>query len=467
MKKLLLLIALALPLTASAFDGKVQIDGIYYNIVTKAQTAEVAPTGSSYSNYSGDIVIPETVEYEGVVCNVVSIAEDAFHDSGKLTSVSIPNSVTKIGKEAFRGCSKLTAIVIPDGVTRIEGYTFIRCTNLVSVTLPKDLTYIGVSAFANCEKLESITIPQSLKEIGAYAFNDCTSLTAVHISDLKAWCDIKCYETGLSGFVIFNNPWDLYLNGEKITDLVIPEGVETINNGMFLYCNIATVSIPYGVTSIGDSAFRNCQMLTSVVVPEGVTSIGYYSFKGCTGLTTVTLPGSLKEIKMNAFEGCAEIVKLYCYAEKCPTTGSDVFKDCRTEYATLYVPTASVTTYRAKSPWSNFKEILSLTGDAVDAKCAKPTIDYKDGKLTFNCATEGAEIHYSFANVDMKSGTGTEVKISRVYTVSAYASKAGYENSDTATMDLSGFGITGDTNADGVVNAADIVVIVNIIMATK
>lgn len=459
MKKLLLSITMVLPLMASAYSGKVEIDGIWYNIETKAQTAEVAKS----SSYSGDIAIPETVEYEGVVCNVVSIAESAFYYCEKLTSVSIPNSVTKIGKSAFGSCSKLTAIVIPESITRIESSTFSGCKNLSDVTLPKNLTYIGSDAFNGCKNLESIAIPQSVSTIGDWAFHDCTALNAVHVSDLKAWCEIN-FTTAKLTYATFNNPWDLYLNGEKITDLVIPDGVETINNGSFYYNNINNVSIPYSVTSIGDYAFGYCKQLTSLVISEGVKTIGRYSFKGCTGVTTITLPGSLEEIKMSAFEGCPELKSVYCYAAKCPSTGSGVFKDCGIEYATLYVPTASISTYRSKSPWSGFKEILSLTGEATDLKCATPTIHYENGKLTFSCDTEGAEIHYSFENVGMKGGVGAEVTISKIYTVSVYATKAGYENSDTATLELSGFGLAGDANGDNVVNAADIVTIVNIIM---
>ncbi|MCR4765237.1 MAG: leucine-rich repeat domain-containing protein [Bacteroidaceae bacterium] len=97
MKKLpILLFMLLLPLAARAFVGEAVIDGIKYYIVTKANTAEVRS-----NNYTGDIVIPKTIKYDGVICDVVTISAYAFDGCTSLTSVTIPNSVTFIDAYAF------------------------------------------------------------------------------------------------------------------------------------------------------------------------------------------------------------------------------------------------------------------------------------------------------------------------------------------------------------------------------
>ena len=149
MKKLLLsLIAILLPLMASAFSGNAEVDGIWYEIVTKVKTAKVInPQGKGYS---GDIVIPESVRYDDVDCSVTSIGDGAFSGCSGLTSVSIPNSVTSIGQ-----------------------YTFWRCTGLTSITIPNSVTSFGECAFAECSSLTSVTIPNSVTSIGDHAFSGC------------------------------------------------------------------------------------------------------------------------------------------------------------------------------------------------------------------------------------------------------------------------------------------------------
>ena len=123
MKKLLTSILLFLPIIAKAFTGMVEIDGIYYNVITKAKTAEVtSPYNNFYGGtgyYTGDIVIPETIEYEGVICNVTSIQRETFYKCKNLLSVIIPNSIISIGVAAFQGCDKITSLMIPNSVTTI------------------------------------------------------------------------------------------------------------------------------------------------------------------------------------------------------------------------------------------------------------------------------------------------------------------------------------------------------------
>lgn len=123
MKQLLLsILMMLLPLLANA--QAVEINGIYYNLSTETNTAEVT-YGPDY--YSGDIVIPETVNYEGISYSVTSIGWEAFFRCSGLTSITIPNSVTSIGYYAFYGCSSLTSITIPDGVTFISKSVFSNC----------------------------------------------------------------------------------------------------------------------------------------------------------------------------------------------------------------------------------------------------------------------------------------------------------------------------------------------------
>ena len=131
MKKLLFLFALLLlPLAASAYSGVAEIDGIYYNLITKAKNAGVI---ENPNKYSGAVDIPATVDYDGVTCDVTSIEDRAFSHCSGLTSVTIGNSVTSIGENAFWGCSGLTSIIIGSGVETIGSKAFASCPELTNV----------------------------------------------------------------------------------------------------------------------------------------------------------------------------------------------------------------------------------------------------------------------------------------------------------------------------------------------
>ena len=175
MKKILFLLLMLVPMLAGA-QNNVLIDGIYYNINKDAKTAEVTYNSGFYR---GSVVIPASVEYEGVTCSVTSIGESAFGSCSGLTSVTIPNSVTSIGSYAFYRCFGLTSVTIPNSVTSIGGSAFDGCYGLTSVTIPNSVTSIGKWAFDGCSGLTSVTIGSGVKSIGSEAFAYCANLETV------------------------------------------------------------------------------------------------------------------------------------------------------------------------------------------------------------------------------------------------------------------------------------------------
>ncbi len=126
---------------------------IYYKWINYQTELTVTFQGSSTSDYSdeysGDIVIPESVEYEGKTYSVTSIGENAFYGCSGLSSVSIPNSVSSIGFQAFYGCSGMTSVTIPNSVIYIYNWAFYGCSGLTSVTFPNNVITIGDDAFEN------------------------------------------------------------------------------------------------------------------------------------------------------------------------------------------------------------------------------------------------------------------------------------------------------------------------------
>lgn len=175
-------------------------------------------------NYRGEIVIPETVKYDGSVFTVTKIGDYAFFCTD-ITSVIIPKSVISIGESSFQACNKLKNVTIPESIVSIGQYAFTGCTSIVSIELPNSVKDIGEFAFKYCDNLLSITIPSSMDSLKEGVFHGCISLNS----------------------------------------LIIKEGLKYIGDSAFEECTSLThISIPNSIMGIGLDAFARCSMLTYV-----------------------------------------------------------------------------------------------------------------------------------------------------------------------------------------------------------
>ncbi len=298
-------------------SAKEVINGIAYNF--NSESRECSVTSLPNSEYSGDVVIPETVVYDGTKYSVTSIGESAFEGCTGLISVTIPNLVTSMDRYVFRncsnletiyynaencsgigfyiaggagnwlnGCTKLKKVVIGEKVKSIPECFCLGCESLISMNIPNSVTSIGESAFEGCIGLISVTIPNSVTSMGGSVFDGCSGLTSVTISN-------------------------------KVT---------SIGDFTFNQCRgLTSVIIPNSVTSIGVCAFECCTSLTSVTIPNSVTSIGDAAFGACSGLTSVTIPKSVSSIGRLAFRYCTGLETIYFNAERCSGSGFTNYED--------------------------------------------------------------------------------------------------------------------------------------------
>ena len=388
--------------------------------------------------------------------SVTSIGDYAFKNCSGLTSITIPNSVTSIGDYAFYGCSGLTSVTIGSGVTSIGSWAFAGCSGLTSITIPNSVTSIGNSTFEGCKGLTSVTIPNSVMSIGNYAFSGCSGLTSVTIPNSVTSIGNYAFSgcSALTSVTIGNSVTSIgsgaFYGCSALTSVTIGNSVTSIGDYAFYGCSgLTSVTIGSGVTSIGNRAFSSCSGLTSVTIPNSVTSIGYEAFYYCSGLTSVTIGSGVTSIGYNAFDG-VDIPTVISLIENPftingKTSGSGTFSQNTFNNATLYVPKGTIDKYKATNGWKDFFFIEEGVGPGGDTpqpptpeqqKCEKPTISYENGKLTFSSATDGATCQYSITDTDIKAGSGNEVQLGVTYTINVYATKAGYDNSETATATL-------------------------------
>ncbi len=191
---------------------------------------------------------------------------------GSDTEVSVPSeidgkTVTDISY-TFMNCTFLTSVTIPDSVTKIGSQTFMRCSSLKNVSIPNSVTEIRDRAFNQCASLEKISVPDSVKTIEYLAFGNCVSLT----------------------------------------DINIPNDIEVIDENIFEGCTaLESIEIPDSVTEISGQAFYRCKSLKNVEIPDSVTKLGYQAFGECASLKSITIPANVSELGMYIFEGCTSL----------------------------------------------------------------------------------------------------------------------------------------------------------------
>ena len=259
-----------------------------------------------YANpcYYGDITIPSTVVYGGKTYTVTAISDLAFENCEWMTSIQLPETLTRIGAYAFKDCT-LSEIRIPESVIGIGTGAFMGCDGLTEITIPEGVTFISNQLFQDCENLTSVDIPDAVTSIGDEAFSYCTVLSSIDL----------------------------------------PDALTSIGFNAFYYCTALTgIDLPDGVTMIEMGAFSFCENLTAIEIPAAVEEIGSRAFMGCSALNKVTCMGTVPPYSFDAFNyGDDDSWFIY-------------------DRATLFVPAESIEDYRTADEWGYFTHIVPFIG---------------------------------------------------------------------------------------------------------
>lgn len=314
--------------------------------------------------------------------SLISIDRSAFYGCESLISLVFPSSLISIEDEAFFRCYGLKSLTFPKSLKSIWGKAFYECTGLTSVSFSDGLETFGVSTFERCSNLSSVTFPKSLTSIGSWAFKDCSSLVSVNMdsddSDVNLTIGHNAFENCISlteitipanvvsvGSYVFSGCKSLskVTIADRNTKLTLGSNG---NNPLFSDCPLDEVyiggDIVYPTMNNNNSCyspFYNNKSLRSVVISDLATCINYVEFMRCTNLQEVVIGKAVEIIDDNAFWSCSAMKSLTSRNSIPPVCGNDVFVSVDKRKCTLFVPEASIESYKNAPQWKDFFQISS------------------------------------------------------------------------------------------------------------
>lgn len=329
-------------------------NGLVYTTVAKKLQCKVqkagtkAADGTTIEKYEGDIVIPETAVYKDEVYTVVDVPTAVFKGNTTVTSVVLPNTLTKLNDGTFDSCTALTSVTLPSSITKISAKCFQKCTALTSITIPGTIVDFGADAFNGAVNLESMTfaegddaiaIPASIFNGGG--FDKFTTLNINRPIDgskytamaEKPFRSNKVLTTIVLGPKVTSLPTSYFEGCKALTNLTLPAELASLGTNVFAGCSsLPEVTLPAGITTIPSSTFQGCTSLAKVrfegavtsidamaflnakvsdiVLPESLTSIGQMAFSGSALKGALVIPAAVKTIGAQAFANNAELTSV-------------------------------------------------------------------------------------------------------------------------------------------------------------
>ena len=334
-------------------------------------------------------------DFSSAELNPLYYAHKLYINSELVTSLAVPDGITRIGHNAFYGYVDATAVSVPNSVTTIENNAFSGCSGVKTVTLNsnaivnkaystsanlvtlfgpqvtnyvigENVTAIGNYAFYHSTNLQSLTIPSSIVSIGQGAYDGCSQLTQVSINSNAVLS--KEYNPTVNFSTIFGQQVKTYALGDAIT---------SIGDYAFYGCsNITSLNIPNGVTKIGNGTFYGCTGLASITIPSNVTSIGDRAFQFCTGISALNIP-NITRIGISAFADCVGVSSVQ-FGNSLVSLGDSAFSSCYNlpsiEFPNSLTSIGAYAFYQCnRIPSVNIPQNVASLGDGAFKGCSKLT----------------------------------------------------------------------------------------------
>ncbi|MDR0883272.1 MAG: leucine-rich repeat protein [Oscillospiraceae bacterium] len=419
-----------------------KVDYLHYDAKAKKLTVMPKDKSKKYATLSQAQLLGihktlvKAVVKEGIKTLHKDVLGGDYSTAPKLTSVSLPKSLTKIEAYAFAYCTALGSITIPAGVTSIGDSAFVHCTKLTSIKLPPKLKSISGSVFFYCTALKSVNFPASLtsidsqaflgtaltsvtlganvKTLASSAFSQCAKLTTVNLSNTKITkLDYQTfsYSTALTKVLLPKNLKSIesgaFANCKKLSSITIPNSVTKIGSEAFANCSaLKTVKLTTKLTALAEEAFANCKSLTAITLPATLTSIGRDAFRDNKKLTSIKIPANVTTIGASAFSGCASLKTVtFVAGSKLKTLGdgaynysTGVFEDCA-KLTAITLP-------------SGIKEIYSKTFQNAGLKTVKlPAKLVRIGSYAFSgCPITSISFPASVRKIGMNAFEGNRLQ---------------------------------------------------------
>lgn len=453
---------------SSYFD----VEGVrYVPLVPSERTCDAIDC--VYDESVTNMNISSTAVYKGVTMNVKNIKPYFAYNNKFIKTLSVNND-GELDYYAFTNCSNMTNVTLGQNVSTIGSHAFQGCSSIETIDIPDIVTALNDYTFADCTSLKEIKIKPNMTDIKNSVFNNCTSLAKVIITDSEADLNLGSNKKGSYDYgnpLFYSCPLNTVYIGRNINYN------KTSSYGyspFYRNTSLKSVEITDKETEISDNEFYGCTNLERVTIGDGITTIGNWAFSGCQNFKYFAFGSHVTSIGQEAFSDCTAVTEIISKATTPPICGNQALNDINKWDCKLYVPEGCMAAYTAADQWKEFFFAEEGTGTAEQnpegqtetGKCEKPTTTIVDGKIHFSCSTQGVTYTYN-VTACTPSGVGNDITPSSLK-ITVYASKPGFANSDTATMEIDTFvGVFGDLTGDGKVDVADHVKLSEIIMNQK
>lgn len=291
--------------------------------------------------------------------STVSLPDYKFAGFSGMDAVSFNEELVSIGTSTFEGCSSLSSLDFPESLTTIGLESFKDCTGLQDLVLTESFQHIGQGAFKGCNSVKSVDFKGAVDVIETDAFDGCENLISVMTTDLGSWFDNGFQNEKSNPLSIAHR---LYVNGEEITGLVIPDDISSIGDYLFYgFSGMTSLTMGNNVEKIGKSAFAQCKGLTQLTIGEGVTAIGEKAFSTCSNLQSVVIGSNVQSIADKAFIACLNMTDVTCRPLVPPVAANVMwFSNATCSKAVLMVSRDVVAAYKKANEWNRFSEIVGI-----------------------------------------------------------------------------------------------------------